>query len=465
MDDNLIQVDEQGRRHYSIGTLSYTLGGVFKVSIIVLLAGFFYNMAGFVIVPTLLPLLMDKYGASSEFIAIVIGSIPAAINVVLNPIVSTASDQTRSRFGRRMPFLMFATPFTVVLLLTLGWSPEIMGYLYPKFLSDYCDFNTAILGFLGATTAIFIMFNYIIGSVYYYIAPDVIPHCFMGRYMGLLQVINVGAGSLFNFLFLPYAKEYSKWVYTIVAVLFTLSFIVMFLLVKEGSYPPIEKVNNSSLWTRFLSSAKMYINDCLKSKFFLALFIGVAITQVSTACRNLFNLLFAVKELNISEAQYGQILGVGAIVALIAVVITGYIGDKIMPLLIFMGTGILVIILNIVGYFYVVDFKSFYIVGILMVVIYSMQSVSIILTFVALFPKEKYGQFCSANAMINSVFMVVGNYLGGVVIGIYGYRFLFIWDTIFTVIATLLLVYIYAVWRKLSRETSGYDSSKIIKGN
>lgn len=462
MDEDLIRVDEQGRKHYSIGTLTYTIGGVFRVSIIVLLAGFFYNMAGFVIVPTLLPLLMDKYGASSEFIAIVIGSIPAAINVILNPIVSTASDRTRSRFGRRMPFLMFATPFTVILLITLGWSPEIMGYLHPKFLSGYCNFNTAILAFLGFTTAIFIMFNYIIGSVYFYVAPDIIPHCFMGRYMSVLQIFTVGAGSLFNFLFLPYAREYSKWIYVIVAAMFSLSFLIMFVFVKEGNYSPVEQVNNLPLWKRFINSVKMYIKDCLSSKFFLALFIGVAINQVSTACRNLFNLLFAVKELNITEAQYGQILGVGAIVALGAVLITGYLGDRIMPLLIFMGTGILVIILNIIGYFLVVDFKTFYIVGILMVVIYSMQSVSIVLTFVALFPKEKYGQFCSANAMVTSIFMIIGNYFGGVVIGIYGYRFLFIWDTLFTLIATLLLVYIYVTWRKLSRGKSGYDSSNLI---
>ena len=62
-------------------------------------------------------------------------------------------------------------------------------------------------------------------------------------------------------------------------------------------------------------------------------------------------LLFAIKELGLTEAQYGYIMGVSALISVGFVLATGYVLDRVSPLLIFMGSGVLVIFLNFFGYF------------------------------------------------------------------------------------------------------------------
>jgi len=46
-------------------------------------------------------------------------TIPYAMNMVMTPIVSFSSDRYRSRWGRRIPFLIWPTPFIVLFLLLL----------------------------------------------------------------------------------------------------------------------------------------------------------------------------------------------------------------------------------------------------------------------------------------------------------------------------------------------------------
>lgn len=103
---------------------------------------------------------------------------------------------------------------------------------------------------------------------------------------------------------------------------------------------------------------------------------------------------------------------------------------------------------NVWGYFGVVDYPTFFVVGIAISVVYAVQFVSNGPVFIELFPPDKFGQFSSANAMMNSILLIFANYFGGVAIDRFGYRFIFIWDTIFTVAATLALLFVYVRWKR-----------------
>lgn len=161
-------------------------------------------------------------------------------------------------------------------------------------------------------------------------------------------------------------------------------------------------------------------------------------------------LLFAIKELGLTEAQYGYIMGVSALISVGFVLATGYVPDRVSPLLIFMGSGVLVIFLNFFGYFMVHDYNAFFVIGILMAAVYAIQNVSTGVCLIQLFPAEKYGQFCSANASLNCIFMMFASYFGGVAIDRFGYRFIFVWDLLFNILATGVLLRVYRLWRKLA---------------
>lgn len=448
-------------KRYTIGTLEYSLRGVIAVSLWLLWGGLIYHVSCSILVPTLIPLSLDVFGASSELIAVVVGSIPAGMNMVMNPVISTMSDRTRTRWGRRIPFLAVAAPVIALMLVLLGWAPQIAEAAMARIplLSERFSTAAVVIGLIIVTSVIFQFFNLFIGTVFCYLYPDVIPHEFIGRFVSVLMVILGGSSAAFNFFFLEYAREYSHWIYTGFAVAFLLSFAGICFFVKEGEYPPVqeEAEEGKGFFARMGALVRMYVRDCLGHRFFVLLFVGIGLTQVSTLCRNIFNLLFAVKELNLTEAQYGYIMGVSALISVGFVLVTGYVLDRVSPLLIFMSTGILVIALNFFGYFVVYDYTTFFVIGILMTAVYAIQNVSTGVCLIQLFPAEKYGQFCSANASLNCIFMMFASYFGGLAIDRFGYRFIFVWDFIFTILATGVLLYVYLLWRRLGGASGNYS--------
>ena len=435
---------------YSVGTLHYTLGGVLAVCGWMLWGGFCYSMLAYVLVPTLLPLTLDSFHASGALIGLVVGSIPAAMNFVMNPILSTTSDRTRTKWGRRIPYLAFATPFVALFLILLGWTPEAAALLHATVLPGVSPATLGIV--LVCVFAVFFQFfNLIIGSIYYYIFADVIPHRFIGRFMAFLNLSFTAAGFVFNYFLMEYAREYSSWIYTGIGILYAVSFALMCFFVKEGEYPPPPQYQAATVPVakRLVNWVAIYFRQCYRSPFYSMLFLGTAMTQVSTVCRSVFNLLFATKELHLTEAQFGRIMGIGSLVSLGVILLMGYLMDKLHPLRVFLWSGVLVILINVWGYFQVTDYATFFAVGIVIVIVYSVQTLSSVPMYIALFPPEKYGQFSSANAMVNSVLVIVANWGGGLAIDRFGYRFIFVWDFIFTVIATAVLIYVYVKWKQL----------------
>ncbi len=432
----------ENKRIYTVGTLSYSLTGVIIVSFWLILGGSCFSMLAWMMVPTVLPLALEQFGTSGAVIGLVVGSIPAAMNFVMNPILSTMSDRTRTRWGRRIPFLIAATPFVALFVILLGWMPQIANYLSTSGIVTSIPLNTLGVLLLAACAVIFQFFNLIVGSIYYYIFADVIPHQFIGRYMAAMNLAGMLKGVAFNLWIMPHVTEYLSWVFTGVGCLYFAVFMLMCIFVKEGSYPPPKEYQNSNEppLKKLVNWIAIYFRQCYRYPFFTFLFLGTALNNASTVCRQVFNLLFATKELNMTAAQYGKVMAVGSFVSMGVILLTGYLMDKLHPLRVFLASGVIVILANIWGYFFVHDYMSFFVTGIAIIAVYAIQNVSNGPVFVALFPPDKYGQFCSANAMMNCVLLIFANYFGGMAIDYFGYRFIFIWDTVFTIGATGALV-------------------------
>ena len=73
--------------------------------------------------------------------------------------------------------------------------------------------------------------------------------------------------------------------------------------------------------------------------------------------------------------------------------------------------------------------------------------------YMRLLPKEKYGQLCSANAMMRSLAMVFGSVLAGQFmdslhyLGDYRYRFYPVWVIAFQIPAVMLTWFMYREWK------------------
>ena len=79
-------------------------------------------------------------------------------------------------------------------------------------------------------------------------------------------------------------------------------------------------------------------------------------------------------------------------------------------------------------------------------------------TLMGIFPRERYGQFCSANAMVRSLVLIVGGVACGAFLDLvkrlhstpeYCYRFLPVWNLFFQFCSASFLFLLYREWKRL----------------
>ena len=442
--------EEGGEVLYRCGTLTYTRLGLLNLFIWLLWGDFCFSMME-TVSPSLTPLLLKMHNASNLTIGILMGSIPALLNFIINPIVSTRSDRTRSRWGRRIPYLLFTPPFTALFLILLGWSDQIGAFFYNLLWGDGGSPATFTICLIAFFVICYQGFDLFVGSVFYYIFADVVPQQFIGRFMSLFRIAGTLGGMCFNLLVMPYAKTHMSVIFTVVALIYVLSFTGMCLNVKEGEYPPPPPVKPG-----LRAMVAGYFRDCFSVPFFSILFVGLAFNYVSTVCRNMFNLLFALNDLGLTTAQFGRVGAVGGIVGVALYLPMGYLVDRFHPLRIYLAGALLVIFVNPFGFFFVHGYGTFMAMGILLAVVYTVQNSSLLPLCVKLYPKEQFGQFCSAAAMVKAVLLVAANAAGGWFIDLFGYRWLYVWDFLFTIPCFVLLLWIYFRWKKLGGD-EGYQ--------
>lgn len=445
---------------FCCGTLTYTKWGIITLFCWMLWGDFCFTMMES-LVPTLMPILLRQHNASNLTIGLLVGSIPAVLNFIINPIVSTASDRTRTRWGRRIPYLLFTSPFVVLFLILVGWSDVIGAYFYRLAYGDGGNPAFVIISMIAIFGVGFQLFDLFVASVFFYIFADVVPKPLMGRFMACFRIVGTAAGVVFQKYILPMAdvKEYIPWIFTGVAMVYLFSFIVMCLRVKEGSYPSPEKIERASVFRMI----RKYTQECFSIPFYLLLFIGLSINVTSNICRIMFNLLFAKEELGLTMAQYGHVMAVINVIMLFAYIPLGWIVDRFHPLRIFIVGGVLIIAANIIGFFFCNGYTSFFVVSFLVSATYVLQGASGLPLTVRLYPSEKYGQFCSARSMVTSVFEIIANAGGGAFIDCFGYRYIFVWDFIFTIIATALLLVVYRQWKQNGGDASFVPPQKNVR--
>ncbi|MBE6356842.1 MAG: SLC45 family MFS transporter [Lentisphaerae bacterium] len=429
--------------------LQYNLPKLLLVSTLMILSCVAVSLVCYNLVPNVKPVLLDRVNASAEDIALILGSIPQIINFVLCPLISTLSDRTRTKFGRRTPYLIISAPLLVLSLLSIAWYQEITDLVIRCFpvLAGYPNTPFWVLAVLMLIFQILYLFP---GSVVYYLIADVIPAEYIGRYMAISSGCSSAISAGFSWFILKYAFSHMKLTFCIIGVFYLAAYILQLLYIKEGTYPPVEDKPEDGTpgWKKTVDYLAMFFRQCFKHKIFVFLFLCTGLNQASTICRGMYNVLFATKELNITIAQYGKIIAIGGVISTIMAFCLGKFIDKYTPMFVYFAGGVLVIITNIFGYFFVHNLWTFGVIGVVMTMMYAIQNLAGSPLLVKLLPMEKYGQFASANSMVNSVTVFLGAWLGGKCTAIFGYRVMFIWDFVVTIIAMVALWIVYREWKR-----------------
>ena len=304
---------------FTIRNLKYNIYQLLLVGFMMLLATQTLGLVCYNLLPNVKPILLDNAGADAKQISLILATLPNAIAFVLCPLISTISDKTRTRIGRRMPYLIFTAPVLALLLVMIAFYHEITAFI-TKIIPVFGNIN-AELWVLAVLMLVFQIVFLFPGSVVYYLVADVIPKEFIGRYTAVATVCSSAITAGFNFFLLKASVENTKYMFVLMGVLYLTVYVLLLCTVKEGEYPELnDNIDKSkSSFQRGYEYFLLFFKECFGHKIYVLLFLSTGLNQASNICRGMYNVLFATKDIGVSVELYGKIMGIGSIIAMIAV--------------------------------------------------------------------------------------------------------------------------------------------------
>jgi len=450
-----------GTRLYHCGTLSYSKTAVAMLFGWLLWGDFCFTLME-TVVPSILPLKLKGLGCSNWLMGLIMTTAPGILNMTVCPWVSFKSDRHRGRWGRRIPFIIWTMPFLCACLALLGWSDDITTWLRNNatILSDVTP-ATMTIALIALFLIMFQFFNMFVASVLCYLFNDVVPQQFLGRFIGAFRIVGIGAGALYNYFIFKYAESHMREIFIGAAILYLIGFGLTCLMVKEGEYPPIE--GESAVESRGIAGIRTFFRECFSHKFYWLIFTVSAVNAV-TLPMGTFTVFFQ-KEMGLTLDQIGKLTAASSVAMMVAMFFVATFVDRWHPLrttvysLVFSAIGIS---MSWIWIFVTLPGNYFFWLSLGTLLIAAFQSsITIVSTLpkdMRLFPKSRFGQFCSAQAMLRSLATVAAGISTGLFIdGIkwlcrgsdFAYRFNFLWTLFFTVAAAGVALYTYRYWYKL----------------
>ena len=450
-----------GGKTYHCGTLTYTKMGLFVLFAWLLWGDFCFTMME-AVVPSILPLKLKDLGCSNWLMGLILTTAPGVLNMTVCPYVSFKSDRYRSKWGRRIPFIIWTMPFLCASLALMGLDDDICGLLQrnSEFLRQFTPAAITIV-LIAVFLIMFQFFNMFVGSVFCYLFNDVVPPQFLARFVGLLRIVGTGAGALYNFFIFKFAESHMREIFIGAAVLYLVGFGMACLMIKEGEYPPPEGESDNS--SRGMKGIKTFFRESFSHKLYWFRFISASFSAFAGAI-GIFGIFFN-REMGLSLDQIGKLGAIGSIASMAAMYCMSIFVDRWHPLRITVyGAlfGVLGSFMSMVWIFVTIPGNYFFWLNLSNVLIGTFLGALVaVATFpsdMRIFPQSRFGQFCSAQAMLQSAFTVIAGILAGLFIDVvrnlchgsnYAYRFIFLWITVFAGISAVFRVMSYIEWHRL----------------
>ncbi len=424
------------------GALRYTSLGLISLCFWLLWGDFVWNLKERAVSP-LAPLALKQLQASDMLIGLLVGSLPAGIGLLLGPVVGVKSDRYRSRWGRRIPFILICTPFITLSMSGLAFASVIASHLR-SFFGDSWSLNNITLAVFGMFWGLFEVATIITNIIFMGLINDVVPEKVIGKFFGLFRSVSLIAGIIFNYWILGKAATHMTEIFLVIGFICSGGIALMCLKVKEGAYP--SSINHHVESKSFWESTKSYIGECYTHSYYLWIFLSLALANLAAGPVNSFSIFYA-KSLGIGIDLYGKYIAITFTISLGLSYFIGALADRFHPLRVaLICTG--AYSCSMLGSSFLVnDPKTFAWAFITHGVISGCIFTGSASLTMRLFPKEKFGQLQSAAGIMGSFcYMILPPTVGKLLdISGHDYRLTFLCSG---VIASLALISTMVVFHK-----------------
>ena len=254
------------------GTLVYTAAGLRTVFAWLLAGEVVFTLID-MLEPKVLPVLLKFPGASDKEIGVIVGSFNAILQLIIMPPLGYYSDRLRTKWGRRIPVLFWATPFVTVFLAITPYSPEIATWLTG--MPGVGDWLRSLpVAPIILVFALFVLLyrtaQTMTNVCFFGLLRDVIPDSHMGRFLALFRVFGAAGTFIITYWLLGHVETHSKPIFIGVAALNLLGFSALCWFVREGTYPPVEeKVPETGPKSSFVRAVTIFVRESYRHPVYL----------------------------------------------------------------------------------------------------------------------------------------------------------------------------------------------------
>jgi len=229
-------------------------------------------------------------------------------------------------------------------------------------------------------------------------------------------------------------------------------------MVKEGTYPPPPE--NISKKPGFLASCHTYATECFTHKLYWYFFISTACTYMCWLTGT-FTLARNRDSLGLTLEQIGYIAVCHSLVSFSLQYPAGWVADRWHPLAVYYWSHIIYIGGNLAQclliFYNFGPQGNFYFLLVVMLIFqpfFAIANASEMPTAMRLLPRDRFGQFASASAVVRAFTMIFGSTAAAFFIqsleGRYGenrYVFVPVWIVIFQILAVIFLALLWKQWK------------------
>jgi len=387
------------KKKWHVGTLSYTTGGLVQLFVWLLCGDFALSVRDRAI-PPVMQILFKNFGASDFLTALIFASIPSGLGLFISPVIAYNSDRLRTRWGRRIPFMIVPVPFVVLSTVGLAFSPQLGKVLSDLLGASSPGINASSLLVMAVCWTVFEISCIVTYAVLGALVNDVVPQIVMGRFFGTFRAISLIAGIAFFLGAMSEAKAHFTWIFLGIGALYGVAFTLMCLKVKEGEPPLI--VDDLGPRPGLFSAVITYFRDGFGNPYYLCFFAAIILGALCTGPFNMFSLYYS-QSIGMSDGSYGRCIAASYFISLFLSYPIGMAADRFHPLRLTIAGLTLYALIMGAGGFLVHGPVSF---GVVMV-LHTVVSGSIFTAWASLsqrlLPRARFAEISSAGGIIGSV--------------------------------------------------------------
>ncbi|MGC8819701.1 MAG: MFS transporter [Fervidobacterium sp.] len=382
------------------------------------------------------PIFLKDFSLSSTVIGFVM-TIDNLFAIIMLPLIGVMSDQTRTKLGRRMPYIVVGAPLAAI---TFGLIPITR--------------DTQLLWIMMFNIICMNFFMALFRSPVIALMPDITPSEYRSQANGVINFMGGIGALLAYFAGKPlYDKNYGLPFYAGALILLVSQLLVVIFIKEDERYKVkgVEKIKFENVYRKTVSELSINLKDVFLSteKSLLMMLLSILLWFIGYNAIETFFTSYAKFKIGITESTGALILGFFSLSFMLFAIPAGYIGTKFgrkKIMTVGLTTVIVILVLafvignvaNDVSFITRVYFLLFAVGGIG----WAMINVNSLPTIVDMTDVEKVGGYTGLYYFFSMTANIIAPPLAGFFIDKVGYGTLFILSIIFLTLSVITLQFV-----------------------